>query len=356
MNYTLLLVVFVVCYFLSVGLEQQNDKSRNIAILAVACVVLAFGAGFRDWLWMDTYKYLEFFLSHNTATLSEYSFTDNPYGYTERGFYFLSVVIKTFTKDPSVYFLLISIVTISFLFADIRKYSLYPLLGLCCYVARFFCGRNLVQIRAGLSYLIIVWGLHYVYKKQLWRFLILVFVASLFHQSAWIALPFYFICNTIKLKRKHIYGGLVVAFILGAFFQGPISAFVTDSANDFNVATTYVQGGYVENAKGLANPMIYFQVIILLLYIYLEKPMSKLYKYYYVFRNGYWYSTLILITFCSFTALSGRTSSLFATIEFAIVPSLLFHVPKQYRFLAFMGIGVVMTYFLWHNMHAGFKF
>lgn len=355
MDKTLLLILFVFCFVISVGLEQQKLKSRDVVILAAACVVLAFGAGYRDWLWMDTYKYLEFFISPKTATLSNYSFTDRPYGYSERGFYFLSVVIKTITNDVHVYFLLVSIVTMSLLFFDIRKYSIYPLLGLCCYVARFFCGRNLVQIRAGLSYLIVIWGLQYVYKKQLWKFLLLVFVASLFHQSAWIALPFYFICNTIRIKRKHIFIGLAIAFILGAFFQGPISAFVTDSANDFNVATTYVQGRFIE-AKGLGNPMIYFQVVILLVYVYLEKPMSRIYKYYYVFRNGYWYSTLILISFCSFTALSGRTSSLFATIEFAIIPSLLYHVPKQYRFLSFIGIGVVLTYFLWHNMQTGLRF
>lgn len=348
--------IFVVCLFVSIYLDGQKDKSKYWVFLVVACVSLALGAGYRSWLWLDTYKYIDFFCSPKTPTLENYSFLERPYGYAEKGFYFLSVLAKTISFDITFYLLFISAITMFLLYIDIRKYSIYPLLGLCCYVSRFFCGRNLVQMRAAMSYLIVLWGLHYVYKRDLLKYFLLVYFASLFHQSAWIALPFYFICNTIELKKKHIYQGLVVAFILGAFFQGPISAFVTDSVTDFDVATTYVQGRYVEEAKGLKNPMIYFQTVILLLYVYYEKRIAKHDRYYYVFRNGYWYSTLILITFCTFTTLSGRTSSLFATLEFTIIPSLLFSLPQKYRSFAYLTMGAVLTFFLWKNINVGFRF
>lgn len=357
MDYRIIYIaLFVVCFFFSINIDGGRNRSKYWMLLPIACVALALGAGFRDWLWLDTYRYIDFFCSHKTATLETYSFSERPYGYPEKGFYFLSVLVKTVTNDITTYLLFISAITMSLLYIDIRKYSLYPLLGLCCYVSRFFCGRNLVQMRAGMSYLIVIWGLHYVYKRDLLKYFLVIYFASLFHQSAWIALPFYFICNTIELKKNHIYVGLVIAFILGAFFQGPISAFVTDSATDFDVATTYVQGRYVEEAKGLKNPMIYFQVVVLLLYVFLEKRIAKNDSYYYVFRNGYWYSTLILITFCTFTTLSGRTSSLFATLEFVIIPSLLFHFPKNYRIIAYLSMGFVLTFFLWKNMNVGFRF
>lgn len=350
---TVLLVLFVLGFFLATTVDMSKGKQR-VYVLAFVCMILAIGAGFRSFYWMDTFKYLEFFLSDDiTPTLSGYTLSSVPKGYDERGFHLLSVIIKSFSKDVRVYFLAISSLTMFFLFKDLRKYSLYPVLGLFCYIARFFVGRNLIQIRAGLSYVVILWGLQYIYKKDLLRFLIVIFFAYQLHHSALIAIPFYFIHNYLTIKRKHIYIGLGIAFILGAFFQGPISIFVTDTAYDFNMATTYVQGGYVSKALGLANPMIYFQSILLLIYVSLEKQLAPRYRYYYVFRNGYWYSTLILITFCSFTALSGRTSSQFATLEFAIIPSLIFYIPKSYRLIALFGTCGIMTYFLWSNMITG---
>ena len=66
-------------------------------------------------------------------------------------------------------------------------------------------------------------------------------------------------------------------------------------------------------------------------------------------RDGYFYSTLILICFCSFTALSGRTSSQFATLEFAIIPSLVYMFEKKERgyaliFMAIALLGIMYIY------------
>lgn len=350
---TILLILFVLGFFMATSFDASKGNQKY-NVLTILCIVLAIGAGYRSFYWMDTFKYIEFFLSDEyTPTFSEYSLSSVPKGYDEQGFHLLSVIIKTFSKDVNIYFLVVSCLTMFFLFKDLRKYSLYPVLGLFCYIARFYCGRNLIQIRAALSYVIILWGLQYIYKKDLIRFLIVIFFAYHFHHSALIAIPFYFIHNYLTLKKKHIIIGLGIAYILGAFFQGPISAFVTDTAYDFNVATTYVQGGYVSKAMGLSNPMIYFQTIILLVYVFLEKKLAPQDPYYYVLRNGYWYSTLILITFCSFTALSGRTSSQFATLEFAIIPSLIFYLPKDYRLGALFVMCGVLTFFLWRNMITG---
>lgn len=53
-----------------------------------------------------------------------------------------------------------------FLYKDLKKYSIYPLIGLCAYISRFFINRNLSQIRAGLAYLIVIWGIKYIHEKN----------------------------------------------------------------------------------------------------------------------------------------------------------------------------------------------
>lgn len=314
----------------------------------IALIVLAFGAGWRDMRWPDTDVYSPAF-TYFTNDLYSFSLSDIPFGYREYGFYFLGVIVKTFTNDAHIYLTFIAGLSLFFLYKDLRKYSLFPLIGLCAYIARFFIGRNLVQIRSGLAYLIVLWGIKYVQEKKLMKYLLVVWIASWFHTSAWIALPFYFFSNWVNINKKIVLIGLGVAFIIGGFFQGPVSAFVTDNANDLNVVT-YTQGIYVEQAKGLANPMIYFQCFLLLTYTYLEKSLEPITEYYRIIRDGYFYSTLILICFCSFTALSGRTSTMFATLEFSIIPSLIFLFNKKNHVVAYLVLSLALIGIMYMNL------
>ena len=344
----MMLNLYILFFIICILLTQSKVKNKDL-FLFVACAVLAIGIGWRDLEWNDTAGYKIFFEQY-TNDLINYSFSDKPFGYSEKGFYFLGVLAKTFTDDYRVYFLFIGALSMFFLYKDLKKYSLFPLLGLCAYLARFFMGRNLVQIRAGLAYLIIIWGIKYIHEKKMWHYILLVWIASLLHFSAWIALPLYFIHNWLPINKKTILVGLGIAFILGAFFQGPISAFVTDQAYDLNIATTYVQDSYITRAKGLANPMIYFQCFLLLVYTFLVFYMAPINQYYYVIRDGYFYSTLILITFCSFTALSGRTSTMFATLEFSIIPSLVYLFDKKERVAALFLMGIALSAIFYMNI------
>ncbi len=334
-----MLLIYILFLLFCVLLTQSRVKHKEYALM-LACFVLAIGIGWRDLKWPDTSGYQIFFTNY-TNDLAHWSFSDKPMGYSEKGFYFLGVLFKTFSSNYKLYFAFIGGLSMIFLYKDLRKYSIFPLVGLCAYLARFFMGRNLVQIRAGLAYLIIIWGVKYIQEKSFWKYLLLVWIASLLHTSAWIALPLYFISNWIHINKSVVLWGLGIAFVLGAFFQGPISSFVIDNASDLNV-TTYTQGGYISEAKGLANPMIYFQCFLLLSYTFLESRIAPLTKYYRVIRDGYFYSTFILITFCSFTALSGRTSTMFATLEFAIIPSLIFLFNKRNRIFAFFVVGLAL--------------
>lgn len=334
-----MLIVYIIFLLFCILISNSKAEQKSI-ILAIACIVLSFGIGYRDLVWADTIGY-KYFFEQYTNDLFNYSISDKPFGYSEKGFYFLGVLVKTFTDNYQIYFLFIGALSMLFLYKDLQKYSIYPLIGLCAYIARFFMNRNLVQIRSGLAYLIIIWGIKYIYEKKMWHYIILVALCSLIHFSAWIALPLYFICNWIHLNKKVIVWGLIIAFIIGGFFQGPISAFVIDNAYDLSVSN-YTQGEYITKAKGLANPMIYFQTFLLLTYTFLESKLVPMTKYYYIIRDGYFYSTLILICFCSFTALSGRTSTMFATLEFAIIPSLVYLFEKKERNFALLIMAVLL--------------
>ena len=214
-----MVIVFFIFFFVAVTFELQKNKKNRDTMLILACVVLALSAGFRDLSWSDTSVYVLSFQSF-TPNLFDFSFSDKPFGYSEKGFYFLQVVVRTLTDNYTIFFLIVSILTFYFLYKDFRQYSIFPLVGLCAYIARFIIGRNFVQIRAGLAYAILMLSIKYIFEKDWKRYFLIVFVAWLFHRSCIVAIPLYFICNWIHVKKWHVYVALFFSFLVGLFGQG----------------------------------------------------------------------------------------------------------------------------------------
>lgn len=309
------------------------------------CFVLACLAGTRSMRWADTGVYAESF-SDYTPPLSELTQYSQPFGYAEMGFYYLGVIVKTFTSNVTVYFLIIAFLSFLFLYKAFEKYCFYPILGVCAYISRFYLARNFIQIRAGLSYAIILMAVQYITKKDWKRYFAWVFVAYLFHHSAIIAVPLYFLCM-IDVKKKHIVIGTVIAFFIAAFYSNVVRSLIADSASDLDVET-YVTEEY-QRDWGLANPMIYFQTFLLMVYTFTEDRMRMTTSHYITIRNAYFYSTLILITLSCYTALSGRVSSQFATLEMVIIPSIAYSFFKKDRWMAYVGMGIALTAIFYMN-------
>lgn len=346
------IILFFLFYMVAVFLETKGGKNRD-AVLVLACIVLAIVAGFRDvYFWPDTFVYAISFMEH-TPTIDEFSISDIPFGYGEKGFYLLQVIVKTFIDNYTFLFLVVSFITFYYLYKDFKQYSIFPLVGLCVYISRFLIGRNFIQIRAGLAYAILMLSIKYIHKKDWKRYFLIVFVAWLFHRSCIIAIPLYFVCNWIKIKKWHVCVALAVSFLIGLFGQDFVHHLVEDNASDLSIGDRYVDAGGEKlqlEGLGMRNPMIYFQCFILLIYTFLEKRLVPLNKYYYILRNAYLYSTMILICFCTYKVLSARTSSMYATLEFAIIPSLIFLFNKKNRMLAFIITGIALTYIFYLYM------
>ncbi len=340
---------FFVVFFI-IAIAYISAPKRDIRyMLMLSCFVVAIIAGLRNPNnWPDASGYMANFL-YNTNSLFTFSFSDRPYGFTEFGFHFLGIVVKTFTGNGTIYFLFISFLTFLFIYLSLEKYGFYPLIGLAVYMGRFLIGRNYCQIRAGLAIAIIIYGTKYITEQKLWKFLLVVLIAYQFHHSAIIALPIYFM-NKVKIKHWHIYAGIGIAFIAAAFFGGAIKNFVSSSAYINDMASSYVQEGSEKAfSQTLANPMIYYQVFILFVFTYLEDRLKILTEHYYTIRNAYFISCLLLIVLVQYAILAARSSTIFATYEMIMIPMLVLLFKKKDRAFPVIIIGIVSTVFFYLN-------
>lgn len=338
--------LYITLYLVALYCESLQPRYKRYWLMAI-CIVLTFLAGTRDYSWNDTLIYVDSFRLY-TPPLAELTQFSQPYGYAEMGFYYIGVIIKTLTSSVTIYFTVIAALSFFFLYKAFDKYCLYPLFGVCTYISRFYLGRNFIQIRAGLSYAIILMAVQYITNRDWKRYFAWVFVAYLFHHSAIIAVPLYFLCM-IDIKKKHIVIGTVIAFVIAGFYSNVVRSLVADSASDLSVET-YVAEEY-QREWGLANPMIYFQTFLLLVYTFTEERMRMTTSHYITIRNAYFYSTVILITLSCYTALSGRVSSQFATLEMVIIPSIAYSFMKKDRWIAYLVMGAALTAIFYLNYY-----
>lgn len=340
-----MVILYILFYLFALAAEQLKGNDKKY-VLMVVCVVMALLAGFRDYSWNDTLIYVISFEDY-TNPLYEWSQVDEPFGYSEYGFYFLGVIFKTFSSNATGYLTFIAALTFIFMYKDFKRYCYYPLFGVAAYISRFYLARNFMQIRAGLSYAIILWAVQYISKRDWKRYFFWIIIAYQLHASAVLAVPLYFLCM-INIKKWHIWTGIAVAFILGGVFTGFMRGLVSEYASD--IASNYVQDVY-QREWGLLNPVIYFQLAVLYLYTQNEEVLKYTSEDYYTMRTAYFYSTFILISVSMYTTLSGRTSSMFATLEMAIIPPIINTLSKKNRSIAYIGMGIVLTAIFYMNVY-----
>lgn len=130
-------------------------------------------------------------------------------------------LISLFTKDYLYFFIVMSFITMFFLFKSIRQYDkIAPILVflLVCsgeYIASFNAVRQYVSIA------IFMYSLKFIKEKNLKKYLIYMLCASLIHSSSVILIPIYFV-NKIKPNVKN---HLILLFLLVAILPFASSLF-----------------------------------------------------------------------------------------------------------------------------------
>lgn len=335
---TIIVVLFFITYYFCIQ-GSYSDRSTQFAFLRFLCVLLVLVITFRG-EWPDTDAYLYAF--HKAPYLWDFR-PDTPVAaYAERGYFLLASISKTIWDNDRFYFFAMAALSMVLLYKNLKAYCVLPLIGLINYMGRFMLNRDFTQMRSSLAILLIVGATKYIHERKPFVYFLIVLLAYQFHHMALLGIPLYFMMY-IRWTKSRIVLGLVFAIIISQTAAGFISTYVDAYSTDLNYET-YTQDGYAEGS-GLRNPMIWFQVVILLLFTYHEDVIRPANKYYDVLRVGYFYSTLFLIIFCNYTALSGRTSTMFATYEMFVVPLLARGFRGNSRWIYLAGVGFVFTYF-----------
>lgn len=304
--------IFFYCFILILLLSDFCIKrQRNIALAILGTIVILF-VGLRGETGADSQNYIDFF---NFQTNTFYKWEEINKGYAEYGFYFLSVLLKTIYNNIDFYFLVIAAITTIPLIKSLNYMCIYPVLGYCVYYSRFMIIRDMNQIRQALAIALIIYGLRFLIENKKKLFWIITVICISLHYSMIIIIPFIYLYN-LKLNFKQCIFLIISGGVIG-IIGGYILKAILIATNNI-VLLRYVNTMNL----GIFNPVLIFQCVICLIFFYYEPIISLQQKGYYIIRNAYLYSVILLLLTCNLGEIGGRLATVFATCEIFILPAL----------------------------------
>lgn len=136
----------------------------------------------------------------------------------DKGFYFLSALIKTVINDRvHLYFVIIAFIQVYFLIRIYRKYSMNYVVSFFLFiVSTDYISWMFNGMRQFTAVAITLLAFDLAIEKKYIRAILVILFASLFHQSALLVLPFLFVCQGDAWNKKTLL--FILAVIVAVAF------------------------------------------------------------------------------------------------------------------------------------------
>jgi hypothetical protein len=213
---------------------------------------------------------------------------------------------------PQLYFIINSVITISFITITIKRYSKDYWVSIFFFVTfPLFYLNSLSVIRNFTAIAIIFYGIKYIENKKIFKYLLLVIVASFIHKSAIIAIAFYLVRN-FKFKRDVYMALILITPLISNLLSFIIITFLPAYSVYTNVVTTQ-QG----------TKAILIIVFVAFATIILKDRLSQQTENFNIYFNIYFIGVCIYLSFYRQGTL-GHRLSLYGTIfSLIIIPEIL---------------------------------
>jgi hypothetical protein len=279
-SYFVTLILLSVLLFFA-GKNKKGGVIYNINLFLGSLILVVF-AGFRaSSVGTDTNNYVGIFKSVNRSNLTGMASS------LEYLFVILNKTAYFFYEDYISLLISIAIITIYFNIRVISKLSVNLGLSVFIYITLggyvfFFNGA-----RQAIAVAVFSMAILQIYNKNLKRYIFWVFIATLFHKTAMVMLPLYFLnLNKFSLKKSVAIGFMFTALILS------ISTLLSLASDDVTARYSV----YVDRGASGAYILTFFYFLNTIFLIYFKKRISILHlKEYDFFLNLCVVHTLVYI-------------------------------------------------------------
>lgn len=340
------ILIFLILLFLR---SKYIDRISFIILLLFSTLRHDIGWDYRWYYYLASrYEFLEipFFPQNIMSYIEKFDWEVWQYYRVE----FLNKVIykvNWFFKFPPQFVIIVySLITLWFIKKGIdvnikeknRKNNIY----IFFYTLPLFYLGFLSLLRQGVAVSLVFYSYTFIKQRKLFKFILTIIIASLFHKTALLILPIYFFYN-IKINRS-LY---VAMFIIGLFFDNIFIKLVTK----YNIPLISKYRAYVIEVIGEGGTKLFYVILLIgAVILFLTFIDKKFYK-----RNNF----LIFLTlsgvfiYCSLISLGHlgpRISTYFLIYIIYLIPKLEESLKKigvsRYLISAFMLVVLVLQLYV----------
>lgn len=275
--------VFIIETILCALIEktEKNKKIRTLLCVIVVLIISILGGARDKSVGYDVTVYGEwyFYIATMCSNFSTYISNIN----SEMGYLIINYIVSRFSSDLNIFFFVCQLIINTLFFTTMYRYRKnIPLwLSMFSYLTLYYC-RTFDYLRQSFALAIIFFSLRYVEQEKPIKFFICVLIAKLFHNSAIIAIFFYFaniIMNNEKNKIKKI------MFIYIIISSTILSVICFPDIMEFLYNRNLLSERYYEYTTVYAKKNVdinfldtFFRLILILLYVIQAKKLNSKFK------------------------------------------------------------------------------
>ena len=336
-----LVVFLILALFGLLEITDIHGVYKRI-LLMVSILIMWFIASLKYEVGGDWPTYTQFFI--DIEPLGEVFSGNAPLyhsSYMEPGYKLLNSAVKSIGGNMQWIFFFVGSINAVLFYTSLRKYCVYPILGILIYYCSIYFPLDLIAIRQAVAVQLFFLSLFYVHGRRFWPFFWILLLAFLFHRSAVLLFPLYWMINRpYSLKFYHIiFFGSASVFFLQIHWMTGLLNLAADIIGGVNggVIKMYVSSTtYGANRVLSVGVLINFILYFLLIY---NRQKLQVFKYYTVFFNLFIINLVVFFVFYEFMEISIRYRFYFLLGNVVLLPYLIvIYKDKALKFVAYLGI------------------
>lgn len=212
----------------------------------------------------------------------------------------------------------------------------------------FFWSMN--GVRQFVAIAIFSYSIKYILTKEFKHFALCLALASLFHYSAILLIPLYFLPYHRLYKKKWWGIAFITSFILsGTHFiisgLPKIFSFISNYVPLLAGYNGYFESKYYETVEMTGLGLGYlFRIVISFIFLIFSKSLIKKYPYLQIYFVLFFIGVIIYNLFFGLQIVS-RFTNYFLFLRSYLLAALVYHFFKNKK-ISYMGVGIILLYFV----------
>lgn len=242
----------------------------------------------------------------------------------EPGFYYLNYIVASFTDNYTVVLIIQAVLIYILHYYVIKRYSLLPFVSLMFWFGFYMGSIFFVRFHVGLA--ITLFSFIFIVEQKFWKFIICVVVAFLFHRTALLFIPAYFLFNK-TFSRKQFLFGMLFSFFLSALFEVGLGLLgQIDLGTISGKALSYTEDGadYMEDPTRSAFQIMLvgasYRVLLLILIITFYYDIYKENNMFKGLLNLYFIGMCLFVIVTPVSVSVARMSQYYEYFQFLLIP------------------------------------